>query len=358
MTTTRPILIVTENENTLDDLLRLCAAAGAPAEVAPGVPTAEQWADAPLVLVGDDRALARQGRGWPARRPGVLLIARDLDDHTVWARGMALGAEEVAHLPDAETWLADRIADAFEATGRPALTIGVLGGRGGVGASALAGALAVTAARQGHRTVLVDGDPLGGGLDVLLGGERATGSRWPAFVTAQGRLSRAALEESLPRVHGVSLLSWDRGSVLRLTGQAMRSVLTAAQRGGGLVVLDLPRTVDEAGAEALAQLDLGLLVVPGELRAVAAARRVAGTAGALVRDLRVVARGPRLPGGLAGAELGQVLGLPLAGELPEEPGLSQKIEEGRPPGDNPAGPLAHFCAELLTHALPAARAAA
>ncbi|MFB4193898.1 septum site-determining protein Ssd [Streptomyces carpaticus] len=355
---TASILIVTEDETTLEDLLRLCAAAGTPAEVVHGTPTAEQWASAPLVLVGDDRALARQGRRWPGRRPGVLLIARDLDDHTVWARGVALGAEEVVHLPDAEPWLADRVADAGEPPGRPALTIGVLGGRGGVGTSALAGALAVTAARQGHRTVLVDGDPLGGGLDVLLGGERIAGSRWPAFVTAQGRLSGAALEESLPRVHGVSLLSWDRGSVLRLTGQAMRSVLTAARRGGGLVILDLPRTVDEACAEALAHLDLGLLVVPGELRAVAAARRVAGTAGALVRDLRVVARGPGLPGGLAGPELGQVLGLPLAGELPDEPGLSKTIEEGRPPGGNPSGVLAHFCAELLGHALPALGAAA
>src|SRR2546421_294935 len=78
-----------------------------------------------------------------------------------------------------EPWLVDRIADAAEGIGEPALTIGVVGGRGGAGASTLACALAVTAARSGHRTMLIDGDPLGGGLDVLLGGERAGGLRWP-----------------------------------------------------------------------------------------------------------------------------------------------------------------------------------
>ena len=58
----------------------------------------------------------------------------------------------------------------------------------------------------------------------------------------------------------------------------MRSVLAAARRRGGVVVVDLPRRVDEAAAEALAQLDVGLLVVPAELRAVAAAGRVASMA--------------------------------------------------------------------------------
>jgi secretion/DNA translocation related CpaE-like protein len=352
------ILILTEDEDLLDDLLRLCAAAGAEAEVVHGAPVvAAQWERAPLVLVGDDRAAAQPEAGrWPGRRPGVLLVGRDLDDHTVWARGVALGAEQVLHLPGDEPWLADRIADAVERPGRPALTFGVLGGRGGAGASSLACALAVTAAAQGLRTTLVDGDPLGGGLDMLLGAERTPGPRWPAFVSARGRLSGAALEESLPRAHGVSLLSWDRSDGARLPAEAMCTVLTAARRGGGVVVLDLPRTADEAVAEALAQLDLGLLVVPGELRAVAGAQRVVGTAGALVRDLRVVAR-PPVAGGLAGAELARLLGLPLAGELPDEPGLSAAADMGEPPGADTKGVLARFCGELLDRALPAAGAA-
>ncbi|RKN10155.1 septum site-determining protein Ssd [Streptomyces radicis] len=344
------ILILTEDEDLLDDLLRLCVAADAEAEVVHGGPVAAgQWERAPLVLVGDDRAVARQGAGrWPGRRPGVLLVGRDMDDPTIWARGVALGAEQVLHLPSDEPWLADRIADAVDRPGHPALTVGVIGGRGGAGASSLACALAVTSARQGKRTVLVDGDPLGGGLDILLGGERAPGPRWPAFVSARGRLSGSALDESLPRLHGVSLLSWDRADGARLPGEAMCTVLTAARRGGGLVVVDLPRVVDEAVGEALAQLDLGLLVVPGELRAVAGAQRVVATAGAMVRDLRVVAR--TASGGLAGAELARLLGLPLAGELPDEPGLSAASDAGEPPGTDARGVLARFSATLIERA--------
>ncbi|MDT0308501.1 septum formation initiator, partial [Streptomyces sp. DSM 44917] len=299
-----PILILTEDEDLLDDLLRLCAAAGAQAEVAHGGPVAAgPWERAPLVLVGDDRAAAQPDRArWPARRPGVLLVHRGPEDPSVWARGVALGVEQVLRLPGDEPWLADRIADAAEGPGSPALTVGVIGGRGGAGASSLACALALAAARRGPRSVLVDADPLGGGLDVLLGGERTPGPRWPAFASARGRLSGAALDETLPRMHGAGVLSWDRSEAPGLPAEAMSTVLTAARRGGGVVVVDLPRSPDEAAAEALVQLDLGLLIVPGELRAVAGARRVAAGAGALVRDLRLVAR-PARAGGLGGGEM-------------------------------------------------------
>nr|WP_233580694.1 septum site-determining protein Ssd [Streptomyces triticirhizae] len=347
------MLVLTEEDELLDDLLRLCAVAGAEVEVVHGAPpTAEQWWSAPLVLIGDDRApafaqrAARQGR-----RPGVLLVGRNLDDHMVWARAVTIGVEQVLHLPWDEPRLADRIADAVEGPGQPTLTLGVLGGRGGAGSSSLACALAVTAARAGRRSVLVDADPLGGGLDVPFGGERTAGKRWPAFLSARGRLSGAALDEALPRVHGVSLLSWDRDEGVRLPVEAMRSVLASARRGGGVLVIDLPRAVDEAAAEALTQLDLGLLVVPCELRATAAARRVVSGAGALVRDLRLVARmrpGDELPA----AELSRMLRLPLAGELLDEPGLSTAAEMGEPPGANPRGALAAFCATLLDRAQP------
>ena len=54
----------------------------------------------------------------------------------------------------------------------------------------------------------------------------------------------------------------------------MRSVVAAAARMSDLVVVDLPRHVDEAAAEALAVATVTLLVVPAEVRAVAAAGRV------------------------------------------------------------------------------------
>lgn len=342
-------LIVTEDEDLLDDLLRLCAAAGVEPVVSYGPPTSPgSWEAAPLVLVGDDRSAALRG---VQRRSGVLLIGRDLDDQDVWRRAVGIGADHVLFLPDAEAWLVDRIADAAEGVGEPALTIGVVGGRGGAGASTLACALAVTAARGGRRTMLIDGDPLGGGLDVLLGGERSAGLRWPDLAESQGRVSSGALEESLPRLHDLSVLSWDRGDSVVITPEAMRSVLGAARRRGGVVVVDLPRRVDDSVVEALSQTDIGLLVVPAELRAVAAADRVASRIGMILPDLRVVARGP-YPSGLDDHEIARLLGLRLAGELPPENGLLEAVNGGKPPGGNGRGPLARFCTAFLAEALP------
>ncbi|MGK5628019.1 septum site-determining protein Ssd [Streptomyces sp. URMC 123] len=342
-------LIVTEDERLLDDLLRLCAAAGAEPEVSPGLPERDGgWESPPLVLVGADAAHRLDGA---ARRPGVLLIGRDLDDQDIWRRAVGIGADHVLFLPDAETWLVDRIADAAEGVGQQALTVGVIGGRGGAGASVLACALAVTAARSGRRTMLIDADPLGGGLDVLLGGEGAVGLRWPAFADSRGRVAGSALEEALPELHSLRLLSWDRGDSLAIAPEAVRSVLAAARRRGGVVVVDLPRRVDESVTEALAQLDLGLMVVPAELRAITAAHRVAAAVGTVLRDLRVVVRGPARPP-LDDEEIARLLGLPLAGALPAEPGLTDALAKGSPPGGDERGPLARFCSTFWDRTSP------
>ncbi|WP_344526807.1 septum site-determining protein Ssd, partial [Streptomyces rectiviolaceus] len=199
-------------------------------------------------------------------------------------------------------------------------------------------------------------DPLGGGLDVLLGGEAADGLRWPAFAQSRGRVGGGALEESLPELHALRVLSWDRGDAVVIAPEAMRAVIAAARRRGGVVVVDLPRRVDEGVAEALAQVDLGLLVVPAELRAVAGARRVASAVGMVLRDLRVVVGrggagrggGRGLDGldglgGLDAEEVARLLGLPLVGELPREAGLLAAQAGGTPPGGAARGPLARFC---------------
>ncbi len=347
-------LIVTEDVVLLDDLLRLCAAAGVEPEVHHRVPERRaSWTDPPLVLVGEDAAARCRGA---TRRPGVVLVGRAQDDPAVWRLAVEVGADSVLRLPGAESVLVDRIADAAEGVGRTALTVGVVGGRGGAGASTLACGLALAAARTGRRTLLVDGDPLGGGLDVLLGAEREEGCRWGDFAASKGRLAGGALEESLPAARGVRVLSWGREPTGAVPPDAVRSVLAAARRRGGVVVVDLPRAVDEAGTEALAQLDLGLLVVPGELRAVAAAHRITDTLSLLVRDLRAVVRGP-YAAGLDERWVADALRLPLAGELPYDPGIVTDQDTGAPPGAQPRGPLGRFCAAFWERALPAGGAA-
>ncbi|NYI05614.1 septum site-determining protein Ssd [Allostreptomyces psammosilenae] len=346
-------LLVTGDDRLLDDLLRLCAVAGVEPQKICGAtdpPTPGLWQSAPLILVGCDAVPWVEGA---ARREGVLLIGRDLDDAQVWRNAMAVGADHVAFLPEAEPWLVDRIADAVESQGTPAFTIGVVGGRGGAGASTLAAALATHAAEAGRPAMLLDADPLGGGLDLLLGAEQMPGLRWPDLAGAGGRVNATALAEALPRPRQsaeLAVLSWDRSDVLTIPPAAMRAVLGASRRRGGLVVIDLPRRFDEAAVEALGQCDLVLLVVPREIRAVAAAARIAAAATMLLRDVRVVARGPA-PSGLTPAEVAGSLALPLAGELDPEPGLGPRLESGRFPAGG-TGPLARFCRTFLTALAP------
>jgi hypothetical protein len=134
---TRPLL-VSNDPFSLDDLQRLAALAGVEVDVAPDPGQARRcWDTAPLVVVGEDQ-VDPLVRARVPRRDRVLVLGRDLDDAGIWQRAVALGAEKVLYLPDAEPWLVDAFADAVEG-GRDGLLVAVLGGRGGAGATTTAG---------------------------------------------------------------------------------------------------------------------------------------------------------------------------------------------------------------------------
>jgi secretion/DNA translocation related CpaE-like protein len=350
-------LVVTADPDVLDDLLRLAATAGTELEVAADGGTARRsWSAAPLVVVAAD-AVDSCARLRLPRRPDVVLLGRDLDDAGVWQRAVEVGAERVVFLPDGERWLSERFADAAESRGDDGTVVAVLGGRGGAGATTFASALAVTAARSGRSTLLVDGDPLGGGIDLVFGGEQDHGLRWPGLLSTRGRVPAAALSGALPRMQGLSVLSWDRGSPGAVPLEALEAVLSAGRRAHELVVVDLPRALDDGGRAVLAGATTTVLVVPTEVRAAAAASRVAAAVGALCSDLRVVTRGPS-PSGLGGDQVARALGLPLLAELKPEPGLEVALEHGSPPASRGRGPLSVACGRLLDELLlPALRAA-
>jgi secretion/DNA translocation related CpaE-like protein len=350
-------LAVTADPDVLDDLLRLAATAGTELDVAPDAAGARRaWAAAPLVLVGHDAAPGCARARLP-RRADVVLIGDGLDDAGVWELAVRLGAEHVVFLPDAEPWLTGALADAAEGALREAPLVAVVGGRGGAGATSLACALAVTAARSGRNALLVDGDPLGGGIDLCFGGERDPGLRWPDLGGTRGRLPSAALAEALPRMQDLAVLSWDRGTAPAAEPDAVRAVLQAGRRSSALVVVDLPRHVDDAVRAVLEQATLVLLLVPAEVRAAASAARVAATVGLVCRDLRLVVRAPG-PSGLDPGQLARALGLPLAGVVRPEPGLDRALERGEAPGSRGRGPLRDLCAGLLAELLPPLRSAA
>lgn len=303
------------------------------------------WASAPMVVVSVSVGPALRRAGLP-RRDHVVLVGEALADERVWDLAQEVGADHVVFLPAAQGWLTDRFAACLGGVSAAGPVVTVLGGRGGAGASVLAVALAVVAARRGRRGVLVDADPLGGGLDLMLGGEDASGLRWPDLSRTSGRLAGGPLSDSLPQVAGVGLLSWDRGDPVDVPGAAMSAVLDAVRRVADLVVVDLPRRLDESAVQALRSSEVALLVVPAEVRACAAAGQVAAAARAHCADVRVVVRGPA-PAGLSSRDVAAALQLPLEGVLRPEPGLAGSLERGEPPGSRGRGPLAVFCGAFL-----------
>jgi secretion/DNA translocation related CpaE-like protein len=282
--------------------------------------------------------------GWFDLPGPVGLGVEEEREERAWEAADALSADHVVALPAAASWLARRLAGGRPSAGR---VVAVVGGRGGAGASVLATALAVTAARGGHRAMLVDADPLGGGLDLVLGWETAGGARWPALAETRGRLNVPALYRELPGRERFVVVSWDRGDALVLPVEAMDAALDAGCRGSDLVVVDLPRQPDEAAIRAVQLADPVLLVVPSDIRGCASAARVAARIAPHCRSLSVIARGPA-PGGLRGQEVARALGLPLAGTLRPEPHLDALLERSEAPAGNGRGPLAELCRQLLT----------
>ncbi|WBB77927.1 CpaE-like family protein [Micromonospora sp. WMMD882] len=340
-------LIVTSDDDLLDDLLRLAAAGGAEVEVAADPAAARsRWTPAPLVLVGGDQA---QGclRARLPRRSRLVLVGRSGAGDPGWEVAELIGAEHVAMLPAAEPWIVDQFAESVPPhTTNAGRVVAVLGGRGGAGASVFAGGLAVTAARARLRTLLVDADPLGGGLDLVLGWEQLAGLRWPALTDADGRVDPPALVQALPNRGDLVVLSWDRGDLLPLPAPAMAATLDAARRGRDLVVVDLPRQLDDAAVIALQAADQAFVIVPAELRATAAATRVVAAAAPHCATLSVVVRGPA-PGRLKATEVARSLGLPLAGTLRPESAIPRGLERGEAPAAAGRGPLAALCQRIV-----------
>jgi len=350
----RPLL-VTGDDALLDDLLRLSAAAGVTPELAGDAGAARRaWGGAGLVVVGEDQA-EELGSLLPTRRDGVVVVGTDADDASLWVRAVALGAEHVLVLPAQQDALIDLLAGCVDGSGRRALIVSVVGGRGGCGASTLAAALALTASGRGMRTLLVDADPLGGGIDMVLGNEDALGVRWTDLASANGRLAAPSLREALPAIQALRVLSWDRGDVLTIPVESMRSVLTAAARGHDLVVVDCPRRFDPAAEEALARSAVVLLLVPAEVRAIASATRVLAQLREFAGRICLVARGPG-PSHLDTDVVADALDLPVLAQMRPERGIAECLDEGLGPLRRRRGALAGCCTELL-EALTALRGA-
>lgn len=332
----RRVLLVCASSGLRRQVTGVCASAGARLHWSPD--PREQEIDAvgagavDVVLLDADDI---RGRAPTARitGPDVVLLGRS-EDADLWELAAQIGDCSVAVLPEAEAWLADRIASGEEDPGGCSGTVlGVLGAVGGVGASTLACWLAAHTAGAGWTTALVDADPDACGLDLLLGLELQPALRWPELVGSQGALSAERLWEVLPGLEQhpqLRWLSWGR-SPAPAPEVPLGPVLRALRRVCEVTVVDLGRAAERSFG-LVQHCDLMLTALPRTVRGVLSAERVAASVtgvpvefvlcGAAVSDLDVRTAGELLEA----APLGPVRFDP---RVPEAAETGRLLQRGR-----------------------------
>jgi secretion/DNA translocation related CpaE-like protein len=346
--TSAPALLITRDEALLDDLLRLAAAAGTTLDVAHETTSALRgWSTASVVLIGGDAA-ERVAEQRPPRRDHVHVVTHAPAGDHLFRSALTSGAADVVELPAAETWLVELLTDAADGTPRRARTVGVIAGSGGAGATTFACALAQTAARKAP-AVLLDLDPLGPGVDRVVGVDSTPGVRWNALADSRGRLASRSLRSALPAADGLAVLTWAVESLVPLDITLVREVLSAAQRGHDLVIVDLPRSVDGIGAEVVTRCDLVVLVGDPTVLGVASAGRVAASLRPLNECVGLVVRDGG--SGVPPHDVATALGLPLLAEMRRQRRLGEHVDLGLGPVHSQRCPLARAARSVLD-ALP------
>ncbi|MGB0962585.1 MAG: septum site-determining protein Ssd [Mycobacterium sp.] len=337
------ILAVIDGKALKTDIDRVVAAAGLPVARTSDPSSRRVWTSAAAILL-DARAARRCAeRGMP-RRARVFLVGNAEPGPADWEAAVAVGAQGVMTLPAGDSDLMAALSDAAEASpasgnrGVRGPVVAVLAGRGGAGASVFATALA----QESAESLLIDGDPWGGGLDLVLGSETEPGLRWPDLSSAGGRLSYAALRDALPGRRGVSLLSGGRvlpgdpsGGEIRSSDSRcseikpvpLSAVIDAGSRAGVTVVCDVARQPTPAAETALAAADLVVLITTADVRSCAASAAIALWASAGNPNTGVLVRGPS-PGGLRPTDIAQIVGLPVLASMRPEPGIRPRLERG------------------------------
>ncbi|CAA0081754.1 putative protein [Mycolicibacterium vanbaalenii] len=330
MTTSPGILAVLDDRSLDADIDRIVAAAGLRVVRTEDPSSLRVWTSAAAIVLDIGAARRCVQRGLP-RRARILLVSRAEPCPAEWEAAVAVGAQQVVMLPTQERELMASLSDAAEAAGQSGTrgpVVAVLAGRGGAGASVFAAALAQAAAES----LLVDGDPWGGGLDLVLGSEAEPGLRWPDLSLAGGRLSYSALRDALPRRHGVSVLSGSRvlsedPASNHIGALPLAAVIDAGSRAGVPVVCDVARQPTAAAETALAAADLVVLVTTADVRSCAAAAATGRWASAGNPNTGVVVRGPS-PGGLRPVDVARIVGFPVLASMRPEPGIAPRLERG------------------------------
>jgi secretion/DNA translocation related CpaE-like protein len=323
---TRGILAALAEPVLRDEVDRVAAAVGVRVVHAGSASPVSRktWSVAAAVVL-DEAAASRCAHTGLPRRAHVIVVTGGEPTPATWAAAIEVGARHVLRLPVQERDLVRELADAGESARDNSArgeVVAVIGGRGGAGASLFAAALAQAATDP----LLVDLDPWGGGIDLLMGGETTPGVRWPDLALQGGRLNWSAVREALPRHRGISMLSGTRRG-FELDAGAVDAVVDAGRRGGATVVCDLPRRLTDAAQTALDTADLVVVVSQCDVRSCAATTTIAPVLAGINPNVGLVVRGPS-PGGLRADEVAAIAAVPLLASMKPDPRLAEQLEHG------------------------------
>ena len=137
---------------------------------------------------------------------------------------------------------------------------------------------------------LLDLDPLGCGLAVILGVDHLDGLTWDQVRAGAGRIPARSLQSTIGQVDGIRLLGWADEVHTSLQPGIACAVVDAARLSTPVTVVDLGRATAGFQREVLGRCDRVLMVVPADVRSVRAARRMVNRLELPVCE--VVVRGP------------------------------------------------------------------
>jgi pilus assembly protein CpaE len=223
-----------------------------------------------------------------------------------------------------------RMPDHAEPVGR-ASVVAVYGARGGTGATFVATHLCAALARLRHRAVLVDMDVVFAGASAAVGVLPADGHRTIADLVPLGEeIAPRHVEDVVwrhPEGFGVLLAPGDERAAASIRGSNYRSAVDAARRTCDVVVLHVPRGLDEVVRTGLELADRILVVLGLDVASFRDGRRAVDAVGRGDRCAFVVNRATRSE--ISPKDVERVFGTPAIAVIPSDRAVGAAQDRGR-----------------------------
>jgi septum site-determining protein MinD len=215
-------------------------------------------------------------------------------------------------------------------------------GKGGVGKTTTSAAFGTGLALRGHKTVLIDFDVGLRNLDLIMGVERRVVYDFVNVIHGEAQINQALIRDK--RVEGLAILA---ASQTRdkdaLTLEGVGRVLDELAKEFDYILCDSPAGIEKGAHLAMYFADEALVVTNPEVSSVRDSDRILGLLasktraaeqGGRVREHLIVTRySPKRVGKgemLSLDDVGEILGIPLLGVIPESPTVLAASNAGTP----------------------------